>query len=289
MKKYLLFVLTCLSISISHSQVYVPMANENHTWKQIMFGFWAFEQEYKITGDTTFGNDQYKKLYMSQEGDWDTWYYVGAVRDEIGTGKVYFHNGLAQQLLYDFSLQAGQSATIYPIGISSLVTVSSTGTTYVNGELRKTLVFDYGWYTDTWVEGVGSSQGVNTPATNFSDFNPVLTCFFIGNDLAYVNPSEETICDLQLSAESPENPIFSVFPNPCSNQLFIQMDHCHYISSYNILSLDGKKVMETSRFGETPTIDFSVLEDGVYLLQLFSHKPLPETYKIVKQSSDIHD
>ena len=63
-------------------------------------------------------------------------------------------------------------------------------------------------------------------------------------------------------------PTFTIFPNPVNNILTIQNHDSKSIDQVTILDLSGKKVLEQN--SNSSTINVEKLQNGMYLLQLFS-------------------
>src|SRR5205809_570531 len=100
MKRFYIFFLLCNFIYIDSSSSQHLVAT-NRKWT--VPDDWGFLDRYFFNGDTTLGNETYKKLYSASDSTYAISYYRGAMRED-STGKVYLDNG---NLLYDFSLNVG--------------------------------------------------------------------------------------------------------------------------------------------------------------------------------------
>jgi hypothetical protein len=180
---------------------------------------------------------------------------------------VYRTYGEEEHLLYDFSLEAGQTTTIYPAGFPYEVTATSTGTATVNGEQRKVIYFDMDWYTEVWVEGVGSMQGVDTPFITqvMADWIPNLTCYYWGNDLAYDNPDEETVCDAFLSVGEQREMNLLFYPNPAQDYVKVELPAGVHEATLRVINGAGLCVMEQS-VDRTTVLSVARLATGLYVI-----------------------
>ncbi len=283
MKLPLLFACSFYFFQLS-AQDYEPLLNEEHTWKQLVYGWTTFEQEIKIEGDTAIGEFTYKKIYAATEPLWDVWYLQGAYREDVAEQTIYKWNGTFDDLVYKFSVEEGDIFTISPMGFPTEMLVSSVGTTTVNGNLRKTISFENEWYTEVWVVGVGSSLGVLNPATNFPDFNPVLTCFYVGNNLAYDNPSESTDCDLFLSIETESIQAINAFPNPSTGKFRLSFSPEFKSTPYEIIDSRGSLVEKSGALRDGTELDLSGLADGTYYLKFIVDQKTVKVIPLVKQT-----
>jgi hypothetical protein len=283
MKLPLLFACTFSIFQLS-AQEYEPLLNEDHTWKQLVYGWTTFGQEIKIEGDTAIGEFTYKKIYAATEPLWDDWYLQGAYREDVAEQTIYKWNGTFDDLVYKFSVEEGDIFTISPMGFPTEMLVSSVGTTTVNGNLRKTISFEYEWYTEVWIEGVGSSLGVLNPATNFPDFNPVLTCFYVANNLAYDNPNEDTDCDLFLSVDTEELSSLNAFPNPSTGKFRLSVSPELTFMPYEIIDARGSVVQKSNGNTEGKEVDLTGFSDGMYYLKFIVGQKTVKVIPLVKQT-----
>jgi hypothetical protein len=279
------FLILCALVSLSvKSQEYVPLLNEDHTWKQLVYGWTTYGQEIKIEGDTSIGEFTYKKIYAATEPFWDLWYLQGAFREDIAEQTIYRWNGTFDDVVYKFNVEEGESFSISPMGYPITMMVSSTGTTTVNNVLRKTITFDNDWYTETWIVGVGSSLGVLNPASNFPDFSPSLTCFYIGNDLAYDNPNEDNECGLFLGVENESEFELSLYPNPCQNRFRMDLPQGQFFDKLEIIDTKGSCVKFINSITSNNEIDINELSDGMYYVKLIMDQKTVKVIPLIKQT-----
>lgn len=144
---------------------------------------------YKLQGDTIINNKPYKVIYSSSRDSlmqyWkkETNFFI---RDD-SFKKVYKYQLGEEQLIYDFSLQLGDSIDVGRRGFYAKVI--STDSISINGQYRKRIIFDP-WFNEFWIEGIGSSSKPFNPFANkfASDISFELLCVKDNDTLLYKNP-----------------------------------------------------------------------------------------------------
>jgi len=191
-------------------------------------------------------------------------------------------------LLYDFNLTQGDT---FDLLVTNLVggcnghngyykiPVDTVDSMYYGNQWRKRIIFkqlagfDFGPNPIAWVEGIGDVDhgiGIKDPYNfgngapgPFSIYGFIDYCYC---DWGYVNlncfqePGYSTYgnnCQVGLCPFSPLN----IYPNPCSNMLFIRGGDITEIKLTNAL---GAEVLVT----KSRNVDVSSLADGIYFVQL---------------------
>jgi hypothetical protein len=178
--------------------------------------------------DTTINTINYKQIDLCNNSSSS---YFGALRYNIG--QVFFvpQDSTSEFLLYDFSMDAGESVDVimmngnaeWPSVDYSMtnVTVQNVDTITVNGTERRRL--DMGGAF--WIEGIGNTFGLfMEPWMNVSMYFRELVCASENDTIVYDHYSfpqylEQGMpgtCDLTLALDenSHDNILLSVFPNP---------------------------------------------------------------------------
>lgn len=203
------------------SAQYTPLVSENNYWKCLSYGWGTQYFDYYLNGDSTLMGVQYKKVYVKDAQQNVNLY--GLIRENMEEQKVIINIYLSEKLLYDFSLEVNDTATVYGVGDYHQIVVTDVTTVIVNGTERKKIVFDElnGWSPGYWIEGVGSVYGLPDAALGqITDYSPVLSCFYEGNNLAWDNPDNEDLqCGSTLATIEISQVELSVFPNPASEKL----------------------------------------------------------------------
>jgi len=73
-----------------------------------------------------------------------------------------------------------------------------------------------------------------------------------------------------------------VYPNPASNQLFIQTGLNLANSVFNIYNLSGEMVLQQQINSKTDVINISCLISGVYIYKIEQNNKIIDTGKFVK-------
>jgi len=159
MKQLLFIILNAFIFSSLFSQVLVT---ENKLWSNISWG--SENPEYyipyyiKFSGDTLIGDKNYKNVLRSDDSLKISWKVIGQIREDA-TGKVFWtdgNNSCEEQLLYDFSLEQGDSILTYS---EEYAHVDSVRFRYL-GASEEPLKFIYLQHYYVWIEGVGSQDGI---------------------------------------------------------------------------------------------------------------------------------
>lgn len=237
---------------------------------------------YEIQGDSILNFVPYKILWTVNDG---LYYYSGLLREDITAQKVYYNYGGTEYMLYDFSLEVGDEASVYGIGLLHDIVVTEVTTTMVGGDERKKIIFDEpeGWGLGYWIEGVGSEFGLPDAALGMvTDYDPNLTCFYIGNELAWDNPDiTNPECGALLNSEELENAQLSIYPNPANTEVKIRVSQALLgkliqATIYNSTGELVQRVTTTER-----TLDISKMAAGIYLLQVQSEDRFLENVRLV--------
>lgn len=231
---------------------------EGKTWTSIMHCF--------MTGDTysrssvniraeNMEDNPYAMIYYPNANDKN--YYYKEVN-----GRVSVHDIGFSYLIYDFSLNKGDTITVgNPYEMPMHLTVDSTNyRVYEDSILRKTLHLS-GDIQTTWIEGIGD---INSPLGYWQEFptNGCITslaCCAIDDKTVYINPLYPD-CGIHLGFTSTLSHQFKIYPNPASEQLSIIGDISPEMS-YQIITPLGQLVQSGVL---THDINLSI-EDGIYL------------------------
>jgi len=174
-------------ISLS-AQAYLPLIEPNKTWS--CYGDYFFlNVKYQVSGDTLLSNRTYKKVWahgsdVPYSFNQDSAQYKSAIYEENGKVWVVEKNFIAEQLLYDFNKNVGDTIRFYrPIGDfnQGVLPNYATGKVYkkntvtINGVPRRRLYIHDPFMVnqlppqvlsqldvqaDVWIEGLGGKTGL---------------------------------------------------------------------------------------------------------------------------------
>lgn len=290
-----LLLLPCLLFHFYPLQAqtpYHPMLREGRTWDifavpgEMSICPYARAEAYFLEGDTVFNGLEYKKLYFqiirsNPPVPFCTGFYLDTTeqylfgyyfREDTLTRRVYAYttaNGGEEELLFDFSLQAGD--TLHYVSQFYVVT-EVLDFVLDNGEHRKGLRFGQ-WPDDNlYVEGIGYLYGAfNAVFQPFEGWNKT-TCVRDGDVLLY---SDEDLggvgCVLATSgAQSPEMGLTAFYPNPFDETLTLKMTAEHPSFVFALFDTRGVQVFRTEIPESTPVQNLQLpqLPKGMYFWAL---------------------
>lgn len=211
-------------------------------------------------------------------------------------------------LLYDMSLQEGESMVIesYYYDTLLIITIDHTGTINLNGEWLRTQEFTgfrenfpNGLYKGRIIEKIGavSMQYIAVVQNDTFDLG---THFFLNepNNLAsdgidwrfcqYSNNQFEFMqtggtCNILTSAqpESSTRQAVTIFPNPATGEFFYRHFNADK-GSITIVSQDGRVVLQTTSNSES-RVDISALPPGIFAVHFMKHDQNEVIKLVVRQ------
>jgi hypothetical protein len=219
-----------------YSQEYTPFPDSDAIWSVNI-------DKFAVNGDTTINSKTYKKYYRTN-GDstftFENSFYYAAVREDFSK-RIWGikHDSLTERLLYDFSLQIGDTTYVYPYEDFNNWVNDSVGLILLNIDsilidtiYRKrfkitTLDVNWdepGWNYEYWIEGIGSTIGLFSQGTfqpgivdvsfyellcyQKNDFTEYFTTYYTNYEACYM-PVYVGIVD-----KSIERRVVNLYPNP---------------------------------------------------------------------------
>jgi len=273
----------------SYAQPSQFFPTKNASWENATIGIIGIPMlNYQVMcGDTVIENNTYAQLYsifLDGAGVETMREYLGGIR--MATDLVFYweNNSSAEYLLYDFSLETGESITVQTtLGTNETLTVTSNMLIDTpDGVTRRVINFD----NESWIEGIGSTRGLLTRAIPPTPGNDLyLNCFKSFGQLGYSNPTTSPeclftftdLCGTTSNTDFLKNRIvnFKVFPNPFSNKTTIEIQELAKLKSpiLSIYNLQGQLVEKIVDINEKKFI-FSRknLKAGVYVFELSDGK-----------------
>ena len=249
--------------------------------------FYPGTQSYsiKIGEDTLLNNITYKTLYSSYDSLITNWNLTNQYLREDSLKRVFtFKNG-KEELLYDFSLEVNDTFSIDSYYCNKIVKEIDS-ITLNNGEKRRRLIMvtesNQEYTEEAWIEGIGSDWGV---LTNYGycifDFSQELLCYYNDNELLY--PISPPYCYINtVDIEEIEIVDVEVFPNPCSEFLFVKNPSGKYFT-YHLLNIEGKKLQKGPIENELNEIKTETLNPGIYILLVKDKSENVFSQKILKK------
>ncbi len=272
MKAYLLAVFSIVALTLSaQSHRFADSTaqwNVMHTEYYFTAPSGSYTYEYTVQTDTVINGKSYQKIAHSDVGDWiiKPTYFIR----KDSAQKVYSFNidSNAEFLLYDFSLQQGDTITLKDYnGVTQAeysMTVDAVSTINL-GYSRKVLTLG----EFTWIEGIGSIRHPFDPVLNYQVIDGPsygLLCFFENNQLTYHYEFYDT-CNYRtpvgINEAADEN--VSLSPNPTSNNFTLALSQQPQQGT-NILIHDalGRIVKREELVSSTQQISVADLPNGMY-------------------------
>ena len=299
MKKITLLLVTlCFSLIIYGGNKYHKFSGKNALWNTITTGAMGYPSEWKsiyTLGDTVEFNGL-KYLGVNSGPSWDI-STIGGLREDTLTKKVYYYNYNQEVILYDFSLNIGDTI-FYNKGNGNPQSgyhkvVDSIGTIELAGELRKKWYLTTSMYftKDIWIEGIGSvfRHGLLNPIMPDIPTNASSTyfgCFKYGNILYFnreVTNSTDCPCSqwlVSVPEVKRESDEIKLYPIPTKDKLNINLRNTNY-DFFEIYTCNSKLIEKTKiNLRENIELNLENFEKGIYFIK-FSGKDNISLRKIV--------
>lgn len=229
--------------------------------------------------DTVINTISYTRMEDCLSGN-----YLGAFRDTIG--KVFYvpNDSLSELLIYDFSLQAGDTVNYYHLdyligGYEAVI--QSTDTWLVNGVNRRVLYLD----ASTWIEGIGCDRGfLVSHHGNVSSYSPLLYCMSVNDTIQYgysaSNSGSYVSCDFFIGLNELEKQSVEVYPNPAKDEFRFMLSG--EVDAVLLTNANGESfAMEFNSNNEEYKVSVRGSAAGMYLLRIRSEDVLYQTQVIV--------
>jgi hypothetical protein len=244
---------------------------------------------YTLTGDTVINTLTYHKVWKSGTrhehcatgGTLNNWsiinYCVGAYREDTAVKKVYFYdNNYSQEfLLYDFSLNVGDTLEGMMSPLYGYAIVSSIDSVLVGSNFRKKINHSSG----SWIEGIGSTSGLLENFSGPDEFSN-LVCF--KHKVTEIYPDTISACDiLTQMKEIRVKSAFSIAPNPIHTYATIQAGNEFINSELIIYNLFGQQVKTQMIYENSIRIERDGLNAGIYFYRAVNSKGKTASGKIV--------
>ncbi len=308
MKKILIVLLfmTLKSMSYGQTNVYHKFPSTMASWSGIFSGYqspgcykfnYSLNYEDYNNGDSLYHLIQFVKTIFPNYGPGpnygmcdftgsgsSNWDYVGAIREDTILRRVYFlpMDSIHERLLYDFSLNVGDTLKSYLNTYCQHPTVTEIDSILINGDYRKRWTFNDGGclWNGQIIEGIGSTMGLLIPFVNF-EWGGYLTCFSEENVNIY--SQDNTTCPLPLitgiNNSKKQYSNLTISPNPAKNSITISQTEPMF-NKYEIYSMNGKLVTESKINGILQKVDLTGYTEGMYIVKLIGTQKV-EFKKIV--------
>lgn len=185
--------------SVANAQDYQPLLAENKSWSTVdeyfhlAFGDANRSHHYYLDGDSLINSNLFFKIYKIDDY-YSTDEMFGFIREDT-LKRVYFRDLQENDgLIYDFAVNINDTIEYTYMGIHSILAVVKGISEFdgTNPPRRSIELHEIeGLTTETWIEGIGSSQGLLESGAEISgivggDFE--LLCYHENDSVIYLNP-----------------------------------------------------------------------------------------------------
>ncbi|MGB1031659.1 MAG: T9SS type A sorting domain-containing protein [Flavobacteriales bacterium] len=278
MKNLYLLLLGMLCFSISQSQVdtYHPYPQNEGFWSYTHIDGTDGSETYRTSlwaGDTLINDVAYLKRNPNEA------FFAGAIRQDIENEKLYFLDSdhVEHDISIDQQVQVGEVLTFIPevfevlfassnwIDSSIDLEVIEVGSIEIGSSERRQLLLaviteEFSGIGFTYIAGVGIQD------ITILNAGQNLSCFF-DNGLLLFGDEFNPACSYNSVIEATESEL-SVYPNPTSKMLNIEIPSGFQNASYEITDLTGSIIKRGSMNSGLQQVDVSLLSNGLYTFKL---------------------
>lgn len=268
MKKYLFYLLTLMFFyQSSNAQTYQALLDTNKLWNYYDTYFGPnphYSHLYRFTTDTIIN----EKKYFIPEVTIDSvnWFTENCfLREEDSTKRIYILSNSIEGLLYDFTLNTGDSVTILntlnAFNEPLTLHVLSIDSIQIDGLYRKIINTDL----STWIEGIGDINGLLYPGDMSVGVALNLVCYYENMLLKYANPDYDSCfySFLNVGEYAQENQL--LIRTIDQNSFIISSDET--VDEVALINLLGEKLTDFSVGSHEFSIDLSSKAPGVYFVK----------------------
>lgn len=271
------------------AQEYIPMIN-NTSWNVVVrdqLGAVTYKSVVQTPQSRTFGNFTYKRFVSTIFGNEEIF-----MREDVQAKKVYRYNydssGMVDELMFDFSLQVGESIVLGN-GVTYIVRQISP-VQMANGTQGRTFALSAnqaGYTNEIWIEGVGNT---NHPLKAAYELNsdPVLmnTCASQNGvgifNRGMMNGGTALPCQPPLSIDEIVSQNISLYPNPFSKTATITFGKHIENATLQFTNSIGQVVKEMKQVsGQEIQINRDNLGNGLYFVRLLTDGETLAVKKII--------
>lgn len=235
-----------------------------------------YSKLYRFSNDTIIGSD----LFMEIEVSSDSINWVGGqlfLTEDTLEQKVFLWYNDSVYLLYDFSLELGDTAFIYnPLyGINTIsMVVTDVDSVILLGKYHKTLEFNY---LDFWIEGIGNVHGLLFPGVELVGMSETLVCYYFEDILIYKN-DQYPACFFHSAGLSDNEIVVEVLfeNNIC------KINSPKIIQHVTVFNPIGKLIVEKPYKSRQISVDLQSQNTGMYFINLLFEDYSQQTIKILK-------
>jgi hypothetical protein len=194
------------------------------------------------------------------------------VREDTVAKRVYIYDENYtphEQLLYDFSLQIGDTLHSNYNGNNSLVVTNIDSVTLTNGEIRKRISFQGLPTLSNYIEGIGGSQGLFYPFEWPAMSVAYGGYFCISEDGISIWGSDCTNYFVGIS-ENHHDVLGTFSPNPANTNLMVRLNKAKHVVIFQLVNIEGQLITSRTLTEVETGINLSNVAQGLYIARLIS-------------------
>lgn len=299
MKRVVLYIILGFSFLSANSQTYHKLIRPNVYWdvasySGTLFCYYGIIRTEFVEGDTLieghyyrFANDYGFIGVPAPDGSICPPYVVDTIpykyailREDTIERKVFIYSEdyiPHDQLLYDFSLNTGDTLFSQYAGLGSYFVIDTVKDTILeNGEIRKVFCLDPSCWMN-YIESIGGWQGLSNPLVMGLGFGWDLLCVKENDDNLWGNSCNYYFVGIKEGY----NKKVEMFPNPTTDQITIQCPTTSSPFSLTILNSFGQVKHNQLSKDNSIKISLSHLPSGIYLA-IIKNSKIFERQKIIK-------
>ncbi|MFH0893478.1 MAG: T9SS type A sorting domain-containing protein [Bacteroidota bacterium] len=296
MKKTILIAILFISVAQARGQGYHKLLETEKYWDIAYTSGGTvcnidngMAYRYFISGDTLISGKSYSlfsRYHMSSVSvnpycppfivDTISQFYTLFLKEDTITKQVFVYANSQDNLIYDFSLDSGDTLQSSYAGGDSILTIDSVITSlFPDGSNRKTFYLNSGHF---YIEGIGAANGLGVPFTPFFESSFWLMCVKQNGISLY---GEEPYCDSYFIGISEHDfDSFAIKPNPATSSITLQMPQLEGDAEVCVFKSLGEQVLKTKlhKAKSEVRIDVAKLPAGLYFVKMNNYSG-----KFVKQ------
>ena len=294
----LIFVLCSVLNIFAQTEFSRNIVDTTKQWNivQSCFASGAGTHAYRIISEDTIINSKiYNRIQRSFDYDtmfheWENWHGIDWIREEDNKVFVYTEAFLYNEdegefsqddskeyLLYDFSLQSGDSISLYREdnfdagacfgGKFYVLSTDSIGIGCIKCKrLFLSRYLDDEYVDEIWIEGIGSNKGFLESALYMTECSRYLLCVEQNGEAVYYNDSDygeyKNTCYVHVSLEDVDNTSIKIYPTLVKDNIYVVSDN-NKTMDISFVNISGH-IVKTIRTKGSKEIDISSLPSGIY-------------------------
>ncbi|MDY6395802.1 MAG: T9SS type A sorting domain-containing protein [Bacteroidales bacterium] len=286
----LIFVLCSVLNIFAQTEFSRNIVDTTKQWNIVEYGLiGAQTMAYRIMNeDTIINNKTYNRIqrsfaYTPMLQEWNEWQGMGWIREEDNKVFIfpeeYYDEPISKDiqeeyLLYDFSLQTGDSVNLYREGRFLLTDyrdngmmsfyVVSTDSIEIGSIKCKRLFLSRDKNRNTpseiWIEGIGSNTGFLESTCSYYEHLRNLLCVKQNEEVMYYNG--DNTCYISVSIDDIDNTNAKIYPTLVKDNIYVVSDN-NKPMDISFVNISGH-IVKTIRTKGSKEIDISSLPSGIY-------------------------